>query len=220
MLNSPSMPASPPAAGPTGAAFLEKVLPAVRAIAGVRLRHVPCPDARADAVSEAVAISWSWYLRLKARGKDPAAFPVSFAVLAVKAVAAGRRLTGQDRANDILSPACRWRRGYRLISLPAGTPEPGTELSDALAENTRSSVPTQVQFRIDFFDWLRQLPARRRRIADRLLAGHRTQDVAREAGVTAARVSQVRAELRRDYVRFLAGPASSPAEAAVNGRPA
>ena len=63
-------------------------------------------------------------------------------------------------------------------------------------------MPDQVQFRLDFPAWVGSLAAAKRRVLDRLLAGERTADVAAAAGVSAARVSQVRAELRADYARF------------------
>jgi hypothetical protein len=185
-------------------AFLS-LLPVIRGVARAYFRDVRCGHRREDAVGEAVALAWGWYTRLAARGKDPASFPATFARLAARAVASGRRLAGQDRANDVLSPTCGRRRGFAVVGIPAAAPAAGTELADALADNTRSPVPVQAQFRADFPAWRARLGERDRFVADQLALGHGTGVVARMVGVTPARISQLRGELRRDYLSFLAG---------------
>ncbi len=85
----------------------------------------------------------------------------------------------------------------RLTSLSA--PD---SLAEAVHDNTRTPVPDQVQFRLDFPAWVGSLANAKRRVLDRLLAGERPGDIAGEVGVSAARVSQVRAELRADYARY------------------
>jgi hypothetical protein len=161
---------------------------------------------RDDLVCEAVALAWAWYVRLRARGRDPAAFPATFARLAAQAAASGRRLCGQEPARDPLSWVCRRRRGFATLPLPGPSRPAGFGLDDALADNTRSPVPTQAQFRADFPAWLGRLPARDRAVALRLAVGHRTGEVAAAFGLTAARVSQLRGEFRRSYLSFLASP--------------
>jgi hypothetical protein len=198
--------ALPPApADPARRAFLG-LMPVVHGAARAYFRDVRCPARRDDLVAEAVALSWAWCVRLTARGKDPAAFPVTLARLAARAAACGRRVAGQEGVNDVLSAACRRRHGFAVVALPAGSPPAGSELADALAGHTKAPVPAQVQFHLDFPAWLAHLPARKRRVAGRLAAGHRTQDVAAEVGVTPARVAQMRTELRKDYLSFLTGP--------------
>jgi hypothetical protein len=186
------------------------LLPVVQGVARAYFRDVRCPDRRADAVAEAAALAWSWYVRLTARGKDPAAFAGTLARLATRAAACGRRLAGQDRAGDVLAPTCRRRWGFAIVALPPGTPDPRSEIADALADNTRSPVPAQVQFRVDFPVWRDGLSAIKRSIADQLALGHRTGEVAGRVGVTPARVAQVRGELRRDYLKFLTGGGDRP----------
>ena len=67
-------------------------------------------------------------------------------------------------------------------------------------------MPVQAAFRTDFPAWRARLGDRDRFVADHLALGHGTGDVARLVGLTPARVSQLRGELRRDYLQFLAGP--------------
>jgi hypothetical protein len=190
---------------PRHAHFLT-LLPAVRSAARTRFRYVSCPDRRDDLVLEAVALAWAWHARLVARGRDPAAFAATFARLAARAVAGGRRLAGQEPARDVLSRACRRRHGFAVEPLPVVAPSGSSPLAEALSDNTRSPVPVQAQFRVDFPTWLDRLAARDRRIVVRLAVGHRTSEVAAAVGLSAARVSQLRGEFRRSYLSFLAGP--------------
>jgi hypothetical protein len=182
------------------------ILPVVRGIARKYFRDIRCPARRDDLVAEAVGLAFAWCRRLVIRGRDPVAFPVALARLASRAAGCGRRVAGQDRINDVLSAACRRRHGFTVVAMPAGSPEVAPEIAEALAGHTKAPVPAQVQFRVDFGDWLARLPEVRRRIASRLAAGHRTQDVAAEFAVTPARISQLRTELRNDYLSFLTGP--------------
>jgi hypothetical protein len=204
---SPSVyiPPDPSPAEPAGRVFLT-ILPVVRGAAGAYFRDVRCPARRDDLAAEAVALAFAWCHRLVAAGRDPTAFPGALARLAVRAAACGRRAAGQERVNDVLSAACRRRHGFAVVPLPAGSPPVASEIADALAGHTKAPVPAQVQFRVDFGDWLAHLPALKRRMASRLAAGHRTRDVAAEFAVTPARISQMRSELRNDYLSFLTGP--------------
>jgi hypothetical protein len=114
-------------------------------------------------------------------------------------------VAGQERIKDVMSAACRRRRGFVVMPLTV-PPSIASEIADALAGHAKAPVPVQVAFRVDFGDWLAQLPEVRRQIASRLAAGHRTQDVAAEFAVTPARISQLRTELRNDYLSFVACP--------------
>jgi hypothetical protein len=200
----PSFAAAPPEAR-RERAFLELV-PVVRRAARFRFRHIRCAHRRDDLVAETVALAWAWYARLVARGKDPAAFPAAFAALAARAAAAGRRLAGQEPGRDILAWACRRRHGFTVGPLANPPASGGAGFGEALADNTRSPVPVQVQFRADFPAWLEWLSARDRQVAVRLALGCRTSEVALAFGLTPARVSQLRGEFRQGYMRFLTGP--------------
>lgn len=209
---------TPPAAGPEPlhADFLA-LMPTVEGVARWHVRQVQCPRARADLVAEAVALAWVWYLRLMSRGKDPVAFPVTFAHLAARAAVSGRRVYGQEPARDLLSRAGR-RRGVVVVSLPSGPSVNVTPFQEALADNTRSLVPDQVQFRMDFPAWVRSLSRRDRRLVGLLAVGHRTSEAAARVGLTPGRVSQLRREYHAGYLQFLAGrPDESGAAASPRG---
>jgi hypothetical protein len=189
--------------GPCPSVFLN-LLPTVVVAARRHFRHLACAERREDRICETVALAWAWYCRLAERGRDPTPYSFTLSRLAAQAVASGRRLCGQERANDILSFACRRNHGFAVLALPHGPPSIGAELTDALTDNTQSAIPVQVQFRCDFPAWVRRLPARKQRILKQLALGHRTSDIATAFGVSSARIAQLRGELRRNYFAFLA----------------
>jgi hypothetical protein len=192
-------PAAPPVA--LHAAFLT-ILPRIETHAAVVFRHVRCPHRLTDCVQETVSLAWKWFVRLAARGKDAREFPSALATFAAKAVKSGRRVCGQEKAKDVLSPLAQQHRRFAVASLPRRNTLSGNPISEALADNTRSPVPEQVHFRIDFPDWLVQLGERKRRIAEDMAMGHRTQDLAEMHKITSARISQLRREFHDGWLHF------------------
>src|SRR5579884_1866504 len=183
--------------------FLSDVLPRVEKHAHVYFRALRCKHRLADAVSEAVALCWRWFLRLAAKGKDVTGFISTLAVYAARAVRCGRRLAGQERANDVMSPRAQERRGFLVQTLPAH--DTGTEDNvalDALRDSTKSPPPEAAAFRIDFPAWLLRQTERNRRIAQDLSMGERTKDVAHKYGTSQGRISQLRRTLLEDWRRF------------------
>jgi hypothetical protein len=183
------------------AAFLT-ILPRIETHATVVFRHVRCPHRLADCVQETVSLAWKWFVRLANKGKDAREFPSALATYAAKAVKSGRRVCGQEKARDALSPLAQQRRSFAVASLPRRSTLSGNPLSEALADNTRSPVPDQVHFRIDFPEWLVRLGDRKRRIAEDMAMGHRTQDLATMHKITQARISQLRREFHDGWTRF------------------
>jgi hypothetical protein len=183
------------------AAFLS-ILPRIETHALIVFRHLKCPHRLADCVQETVSLAWKWFVRLAAKGKDARQFPSALATYAAKAVKSGRRVCGQEKGKDVLSPLAQQRRGFAVASLPRRSTLSGNPLSEALTDNTRSPVPEQVHFRIDFPEWLVQLGDRNRRIAEDMALGHRTQDLAGMHKVTAARISQLRGEFHDGWARY------------------
>jgi hypothetical protein len=183
------------------AAFLT-ILPRIETHASVVFRHLRCPHRLADCVQETVSLAWKWFVRLAIKGKDAREFPSALATYAAKAVKSGRRVCGQEKGKDVLSPLAQQRRGFAVASLPRRSTLSGNPLSEALTDNTRSPVPEQVHFRLDFPEWLVQLGDRNRRIAEDMALGHRTQDLAEMHKVTQARISQLRREFHDGWLRF------------------
>jgi hypothetical protein len=198
-----------PALQPIHTLFLS-ILPRIQLHARISFRHVRCPFTREDLIAEMVGICWRWFRRLVERGKNPTRFVSALATFAARAVRSGRRLVGMEPGKDVLSPLAQQRHTFTVGKLPAVSTRSGNPLEDALRDNTVSPVPDQVCFRLDFPAWRRTRCQRDRRIVDDLMHGERTLDVARKHGTSPARVSQLRRELHRDWLRFR-GDAEAPA---------
>src|SRR6185312_12802038 len=108
----------------------------------------------------------------------------------------------QERSKDVISPLAQARHSFAVASLPEGSSLDGNVLDVALHDNTRSPVPDQVAFRFDFPAWLNTLSERDKRVADDLMLGERTLDVARKHGLSPGRVSQLRREFMERWRAF------------------
>ncbi len=172
-------------------------------------------EAREEAVAEAVAAAFVAHVALKARGRNPAHFPSRLAAYGVLQVKDGRRVGGSSSSRDVLSHKAQKRRCFRVHSLPATTrgpyEKPYTEvrgqkeqnaLEECLRDNTRTPVPEQVAFRLDFPAFLRGLSVRDRWMALALARGHAATQVACQFGLTAGRVTQLRQRWRLDWLAF------------------
>jgi hypothetical protein len=183
-------------------AFLTAVLPKVLSHGQVWSRHIRCPHRRDDFVAEMVGLTWKWFVRLVERGKDPTAFPTALASFAARAVRAGRRVAGQERPKEVLSPLAQARHDFLVEKLPDHETLTSNLLTLALQDNRRSPPDEQCAFRLDFPAWLSTLGDRNRRIAEDMMVGERTLDLAGRHGISPARVSQLRREFRQGWGRF------------------
>jgi hypothetical protein len=201
------------------AAFLA-ILPRIVKHARFHFRDLRCRHRQDDAVAETVALAWKWFLRLTRRGKDASRFPVAFANYAARAAKNGRRLCGQEKARDALSPLAQQHRGFAVQSLPMASSMTGNVFDEALADNTQTPVPDQVGFRLDFPAWRLGRCKRDRRLIDELMVGERTLDVARRYGLTPARISQLRRVFHHDWRAFCGElPEPSPVTATTRLAP-
>jgi hypothetical protein len=210
-MNAPYTPAPTPDV--LHAAFLA-IQPRIQLHAEVSFRGLKCPEARSDAVAETVALAWKWFARMAQKGKDATRFPTALATFAARAVQCGRRLCGQERARDVLSPRAQQRHGFQVEPLPTSTRSPrerrsapgGQKEQDAyeerLADNTRTPPAEQAAFRIDFRDWLATRTERDRRILQDMAVGERTGELAKKYGFSQGRVSQKRREFHADWMKF------------------
>jgi hypothetical protein len=186
----------------TQQAFVAEILPRVERHARAYFRHLPCPQSRQDAVAEAVALAWKWVLRLCARGKDVAGFVTVLAAYAARAVGSGRKACGTEAGKDALAPRAQRRAGFTVAPLPDGSSLRGNAFDEALQDNTRSEVPDQVAFRLDFPAWRGRQADRDRRLIDLLMVGERGKDVSAAFGLSEGRISQKRRWFLEDWRRF------------------
>lgn len=196
------------------AKFLE-LLPRLRRHAEIVFRQVACPGQRDDLIAEVLALGWQWYRRLCQRGKNVAAFPAVFASLLGRAVKSGRRLTGQERARDVLSSVAQRRHGFRVEALPVATRTAQHELygqyrgqqrldafEERLHHNTQTPVADQVVFRIDFPNWLKLRTARERRLIRAMAQNERTTELSKQFDLSPGRISQLRREFHQGWERY------------------
>jgi hypothetical protein len=118
-------------------------------------------------------------------------------------IQAGRRITGNESPDDVLSFRAQRLHSFTVQGLPSyeGS-EQDNEGLDALVDNHRTPLPDQAAFRIDFPAWVRRHSERKRNIIRDLMMSEKTRDVARQNGTTPGRISQIRRELCRDWNRF------------------
>jgi hypothetical protein len=181
----------------------EEALPRIQAHAEVVFRFVRCVHRRAGYIAESIALAWKWWLRLRARGKNPTEFVSAIAGYATRAARSGRRLCGHERAKDVMSPVAQRNCGFCVNSLPPCSTLNGNPFDEALQDNTRTPVDEQVAFRFDFPAWLLTHSDRNRRIIADLMTGDRTLDISRKHGTSPGRVSQLRREFHHDWHLFL-----------------
>jgi hypothetical protein len=192
------------------------LLPKLHTHAAIYFRGIKCPDKKADTFNEMIALAWRWFLGLKENGKDISKFTMVFVYLVAKAVKSGRRVCGQEKSKDVLSPRAQQRHNFVVHSLPISTRvaheslygEPhGQRNLDAyeerLQDNLQSPIPDQVQFRIDFAAWLATLTPRERRLIKAMARNERTSDLSKEFEVSPGRISQMRKEFQRDWCRYI-----------------
>lgn len=197
------------------APFLD-LLPKLHTHAAIYFRGIPCPDRKADKINETVALAWKWYIRLCEKGKDITKFRMVFIYLVAKAVKSGRRICGQEKAKDVLSPLAQQRHNFVVESLPASTRVPhehlygeprGQRKQDAyeerLKDNMVSPIPDQVQFRIDFPAWLATLTPRERKLIRAMALNEKTSDLSKEFEVSPGRISQMRKEFQQGWHRYI-----------------
>jgi hypothetical protein len=113
------------------------ILPRIELHGRISFRFVRCPHQRADAVAEVVALAWKWHLRLAERRKDATRFPATLATFAARAVRAGRRVCGQERAKDVLSPSAQRRHHFAVECLPDYSTLSSNPLTEARATTPR-----------------------------------------------------------------------------------
>ena len=186
------------------------VLPRIEAHARFYFRRLKYPHQREEALAECVALAWWWFVRLVRRGKNPEDFISILADFAARAVSSGRRLCGQEKVNEVLSPVAQRRHGFTVQRLHPQDMPPGNPWDEAVQDNTQTPVPAQVVFRVEFPAWLQTRTKRDRRIIDWLLRGEQTGVVAQAFDLSPGRVAQLRRHFHADWLRFGAAPGEGP----------
>ena len=177
------------------------IMPRIEVHGQIYFRNERCPGKKDDCLAEMLALSWKWFVRLHEQGRDPTRFVSALASFAARAVRTGRRLCGQEKTRDVLSPLAQQRKGFVVCKLPefSALIPYGIPFLEALIDNTRTPVPDQVSFRCDFPAWVKTHTDRNRRLIEALMMGERTLDVSSKHGISSARISQLRRWFMEDW---------------------
>jgi len=158
-------------------------------------------EARAEAIQGAIANTYVAYSRLVERGKESMAYPTVLARFAVSHVWAGRQVGGRQNVRDVSAVAAQRRKRFLVERLDRFDAKEGC-WRDVVVEDRQTPVLDRVAFLLDYPAWLNSLPQRERKIAELLADGYRVTDVARCFALSLARISQLRREFHKSWLRF------------------
>jgi len=176
------------------------VLPAVQQHARITFRNLD-PEAKAEAVQNAVCMACSAVARLAELNKLSLVYPTVVARFAVAQTKDNRMLGRPLNCKDISSPYCQRQKGIVVERLDRYDTDEDT-WKEIVIEDRRAGPAEIVRVRWDFSDWLKTLSRRDRRVASFLALGNHTGDAARRFGVSEGRVSQLRRELAESWRKF------------------
>jgi hypothetical protein len=177
------------------------MLPKIRAHAAIAFRHLK-PEARDEAIQEAVANAMVAYVRLVQLKKVDLAYPTVLARYAVAQIHDGRKVGNRLNIKDVLSGYAQKRKDFHVERLDQFDEEENA-WQEILVEDRHAGPAEVATTKIDFTEWLKSFPARLRRITKLLATGERTSIVAEKFGVSAGRISQLRRELAQSWKEFL-----------------
>jgi hypothetical protein len=153
------------------------------------------PEAREDAMGEAVVHSLLAYVRLVEQGRPEVATASSLAWYSSRHVKRGRPAGGRMNGKEPLSR-------YGQISNDIDVDRQSSNWIDAIVEDKRAPVADQVAAKLDVGAWFLTLTNRMKEIAKDLAFGCSTSEVAEKHGVSAWRISQLRRVLEDSWWAF------------------
>jgi len=143
-----------------------------------------------------------------------------FGIVTPRAVKTPSTVGNHLRVGEVLSEYAQRKKGFAVERLDRFDKESGQWI-EAVVEDSRTPVPDQVAFRIDFPAWLRLQTKRNRRIAEALAVGNTTGEVARRFKLSPARISQLRQDFHQSWQEFYgetAGATACPVVAPTRAR--
>jgi hypothetical protein len=185
---------------PWHSAFLA-MLPQIVAHARISFRYLN-PEARQEAVQEAVCNALRAFVRLVQLGKADIAYPTVLARYAVAQVRDGRQIGTSLNVRDVSSEYAQRAKGIVMERLDRFDQQ--DQVWEEILIPDRTCTPAELAAsRIDFPAWLDTLKARDRKIALKLAEGQSTSRVSRQHHLSAGRISQLRRELAGNWRRFI-----------------
>jgi hypothetical protein len=180
--------------------FLE-MLPLIRSRAIRTFRRLD-PESREDLIEETIANAFCSFVSIVRRGKASTAYATPLANFAIRQVIAGRRVGSKSSVLDVTSPFAHSARGNLVEHLD----DDQSAWRTTLVEDRRAGPADTAAARIDVAAWFHAMSDGQRRIAEALAIGETTSEVARQFGLSSARVSQLRGLLKASWDAFHAGP--------------
>ena len=176
------------------------LLPQIRQQAVFAFRGLRA-EAREELTQEVVANALCGFVQLVRRGKAAMAYATPLAQFAIRQIRAGRRVGKRLNVNEVLSGYAQRHKSFHVKRLDC-CDDALRQWRQALVEDHHTPVNEQAAFRLDFPAWLSRLAPRQRRLAEFLAAGNSTSQAARRFRLSAARISQLRRDFHRDWLRF------------------
>ena len=176
------------------------MLPLIRRQAWIAFRGQDA-ELRHELTQEVVANAYCAFARLVHRGKQGVAYPTPLAQFAIRQVRSGRRVGSQLNKHDLLSSCARRIQGLTIERIDQHDLRTGV-IQEALVEDRQAGPAEIAAARIDLAAWLKSLSVRNRRVAKALALGNTTSAVARQFGISPARISQLRHWFRLHWQQF------------------
>jgi hypothetical protein len=180
------------------------MLPQIRRQASIAFRNQRF-ELREELIQEVVANCYRAWVLLVRRGKEAVVYPTPLAQYAIRQVRGGRRVGGRLNFHDILSPQARRHYGITIERIDRRDPQNGV-WNELLVEDQKAGPAETAAARLDLTAWLGTLTKRNCGIAKSLALGETTNAVAKQFGLSAGRVSQLRVWLQAQWEQFQGGP--------------
>jgi len=177
------------------------LMPSIRRRAAAASRRLPV-RMRSEFVLDVIAAAYVLYTRLASRNLTASAYATPLAVYAIAHVQEGRSVGGHLNGRDVMSGHAQRRHGFGVVPLDRTFDRNGRSWRETLVDKGSYSPGDAAAFRLDFEAWLEQLSVRDRAVVNVLAGGESTSEAAKRFGVTDARISQIRRELKRDWEVF------------------
>ncbi len=188
------------------------LLPQIVTHAKIAFRNLR-PEARAEAVQEAVCYAWQQFVRLVQLRKSEIAYATPLAMYGCRRARDGRKVGGRQNVLDVSSEYAQRVKGIVMERLDQRSPDDAQAWQEILVEDKHAGPDEIVRTKLDMADWLDSLKRRDRRVAQFLANGESTRAAARKFKVSDGRISQLRRELAANYRAFV-GDDPGPANAA------
>ena len=185
---------------PTWHAQFLSMLPVITRYASIAFRSLR-PEAKSEAVQEVIANSFVAFRRLHELDKLDVAYASVLARFGVAQVRSGRQVGTKLNTNDVSSAYAQRQKRFRVVRLDRHSQVEGF-WRESIVEDRRTGPAETAAMRIDFSEWLDQLPDRHRNIAEALGSGDSTGTAAERFNISPGRVSQIRRELDRNWRSF------------------